>query len=176
MRPAASEASSSQERLVAVEPLGQEGQYALPAEIGEPAVELSHQAVTEAVAPSRAAQEEEEAPVSSRRPLASPPEERLAEMAFGAEEPRPPLHTPPPESGQLPAAPALEFADEDTGVRAAAPQAVIAPETTRVELGAGGQVAAIHGSVQAFHPTSFAELLDASLSLYVTRATRRPRD
>lgn len=168
VHPPVSEASSSQERLVAVEPLeplAQEAQHALPAEVGEPAIEVSRvspQPAAQAAAPPPAAEEEEEPPVSSRRPLAPAPEERLAEMAFGTEEPRPPLHTPPPESGQLPAAPALEFADEDTGVRAAAP---IAPETTRVELGGGGQVAAVHGSVQAFHPTSFAELLDASLSL-----------
>src|SRR6185437_16720296 len=47
-------------------------------------------------------EELEEAPASSRRPVA-PAEERLADLAFGAEEPQPPRHTPPPNSGRLPA-------------------------------------------------------------------------
>ncbi len=52
---------------------------------------------------------EEEAPISSRRVVSSEPEEQLAQMAFGADEPPVPLHTPPPESGRLPSAPADEF-------------------------------------------------------------------
>ena len=48
----------------------------------------------------------DETPASSRRPVAAPPEERLAELAFGSEEPQPARHTPPPKSGRLPAPPA----------------------------------------------------------------------
>lgn len=111
-------------------------------------------------------EEIEEPPVSSRRPLAPQPEERLAEMAFGAEEPRPALHTPPPESGRLPAAPEVEFTDEDTGVHAAPPaSAVLAAEPTRAELSASGGVAAVQGAVRAFQPSTFVELLEASLGL-----------
>jgi hypothetical protein len=61
---------------------------------------------------------EEPAPSSSRRPLTSPPMEKpLEELAFGEEQP-PAIHTPPPESGKLPAAPELvEFDTDTTGVR-----------------------------------------------------------
>jgi hypothetical protein len=71
------------------------------------------------------AEEEEPAPSSSRRPVTSPPsgdaERGLAELAFG-EEPQqsPAMHTPPPESGRLPAAPPVEFDMDVTGVREAA--------------------------------------------------------
>ncbi len=67
--------------------------------------------------------EEEETPASSRRPVAQQPEERIAQIAFGAEEPREPLHTPPPESGRLPAAAVVEFDGDVTGVRDSAPVA-----------------------------------------------------
>ncbi len=61
---------------------------------------------------------EESAPSSSRRPIAPPPAEEIAETAFGAEDlAEPPRHTPPPESGRLPAAPELspviDAGDED---------------------------------------------------------------
>jgi hypothetical protein len=53
------------------------------------------------------AEEEDPAPSSSRRPI-SPPADELAETAFGADDlAEPPRHTPPPESGRLPAAPEL---------------------------------------------------------------------
>jgi hypothetical protein len=156
-----SDAMSSQERLVAVEATAHES---MPEpEARDLAVQPEAQAAAEAAAGE---DEREEPPISSRRPTAPEPEERLAEMAFGAQEPRPPLHTPPPESGRLPAAPAVEFGDEDTGVRSAvvAPAAVTA-ETTRAELAGSDRVAAVHGSVRAFNPASFAELLEASLGL-----------
>jgi hypothetical protein len=172
---AVTDALSSQERLVAVEPAGD----AITAEVPEPAHlpadpaapgELEHPAAAPTHAEAAEPQgddEIDEPPVSSRRPLAPQPEERLAEMAFGAEEPRPALHTPPPESGRLPAAPEVEFGDEDTGVHAAAPpaSAVLASEPTRANLAGGERVAATQGSVRAFHPASFAELLEASLAL-----------
>jgi hypothetical protein len=155
---AVSDAVGSRERMVAAEPVRRE---ALPSELFEPAAEAPP-----AAPPPSADEEVEEPPVSSRRPLAPQPEERLAEMAFGAEEPRPPLHTPPPESGRLPAAPALEFVEEDTGIRAAVvpPPAVVA-ETTRAELTGAGRAAAMHGAVPSFKPATFAELLDATLAL-----------
>ena len=64
------------------------------------------------------AEPEEAAPLSSRRPLGPPPAEVLDQKAFGKEEtPEPAIHTPPPESGKLPAAPELspivELADYD---------------------------------------------------------------
>jgi hypothetical protein len=49
----------------------------------------------------------EAAPSSSPRPLGPPPGEVLEEQAFGADAPAPALHTPPPESGRLPAVPEL---------------------------------------------------------------------
>ncbi|MGH7435673.1 MAG: hypothetical protein ACRENE_08360, partial [Polyangiaceae bacterium] len=151
---AAAEAAS-QERLVMAE----------PEPIGSPEPAAAHEPapVTE-VEPELA---DEEPPASSRRPLAPQPEERLAEMAFGATEPRPAMHTPPPESGRLPAAPPadIDFPDEDTGVHAAHPPTPITPEATRAELSGSASVARTHGSVAAFHPKTFAELLDASLKL-----------
>jgi hypothetical protein len=151
----AAEAASSQERLVMTEPE--------PAEVPEPVGPVS---LPEPAAAAEV-EAEEEPPASSRRPLAPQPEERLAEMAFGATEPRPAMHTPPPESGRLPAAPAadVDFPDEDTGVHAAQPPAPITPQATRAELYPSADVAKTHGAVAAFHPTTFAELLDASLRL-----------
>jgi hypothetical protein len=71
----------------------------------------------------------EEAPASSRRTVAQQPEERIAQIAFGADEPtREPLHTPPPESGRLPAAAAIDFDADVTGVRDSAPVAPLRPD------------------------------------------------
>jgi hypothetical protein len=152
------EATSSQERLVVA---ADAAPIEMPDEL--PAPEPSPPRAAEQVA----AEPIEEPPASSRRPLAPQPEERLAEMAFGAAEPRPPLHTPPPESGRLPAAPEVEFPDEDTGVHAAPSPAssMLTSETTRADLGPGQGVASMQGGVRAFHPATFAELLDASLGL-----------
>ena len=123
----------------------------------------------------------EETPASSRRPVTSPPEERLAELAFGAEEPQPPRHTPPPKSGRLPAPPAVEFDADVTGVRAAAPGAaaddeaplpsappsVLAAQPIRPNLESGPSVVVpdVIGEAQRFAPATFLALLDASLSL-----------
>ncbi|MGD0529380.1 MAG: hypothetical protein ABSE49_29850, partial [Polyangiaceae bacterium] len=116
-----------------------------------------------------AVEEVEEAPRSSRRPVAPEPEERLADMAFGAEEPAPPRHTPPPESGRLPAVPAVEFDGDVTGVREATPIVArpreLVPEATRPALAASDAVADVVGDAQRFAPATFAELLDASLAL-----------
>ncbi len=123
----------------------------------------------------------EETPASSRRPVAPPPEERLAELAFGSEEPQPARHTPPPKSGRLPAPPAVEFDADVTGVRAApglhaddeAPSAqptepsVLSAHSVRADLASGAnlRVADVIGEAQAFAPATFLALLDASLSL-----------
>jgi hypothetical protein len=120
--------------------------------------------------------EEEEPPASSRRPVAPQPEERLAQMAFGAEEP-PPLHTPPPESGRLPSAPA-DYDPDVTGVRHATPliprrnleaaplaSPDLVPEATRPELSPNDRVADVILEAQRFAPPTFLALLDASLGL-----------
>lgn len=116
-----------------------------------------------------AVEEVEEAPLSSRRPVGPEPEERLADMAFGAEEPAPPRHTPPPESGRLPAMPAVEFDGDVTGVREATPivsrPLELVPEATRPALTPSDAVADVVGEAQRFAPATFAELLDASLAL-----------
>ncbi len=119
-------------------------------------------------------------PASSRRLLE--PEDRLAEMAFGEGTPQPPRHTPPPESGRLPAAPPEEFDADVTGVREAMtlsrddesdplepppppPLLAFAPQSTRPVLGARGVVADVVGDAQRFAPATFAALLDATLAL-----------
>lgn len=132
-------------------------------------------------APADVSEEEiEEAPASSRRPVGPQPEERLAEMAFGAEEPSPPRHTPPPESGRLPAAPAVqEFDGDTTGVREAAkpltrppepqpeaqPAAELAPVALHGEIAPSSRVADVVGRSERAAPSKFVELLDASLAL-----------
>ncbi|HEX3769399.1 MAG TPA: hypothetical protein VHV30_00980, partial [Polyangiaceae bacterium] len=128
------------------------------------------------------AEHEEEAPVSSRRPVA-PPEERLAEIAFGSAEPQPPRHTPPPKSGRLPAPAAVEFDGDVTGVRDAVsipsadddvtqplaqpgrPPSVLTGQATRPNLQPAARLPDLIGEAQAFAPATFLELLDASLSL-----------
>jgi hypothetical protein len=175
----APEALGSRERLVAAEPVD-----VLPAQA------RSEEAAPEFLADEADVEEAgeliEEAPLSSRRPVGPQPEERLAEMAFGAREEEPPRHTPPPESGRLPAAPALEFDPDVTGVREATPIAPVRapenhagpdaaasparsrelePEVTHAALPNGDGVADVIGKAQGFEPSSFVALLDASLAL-----------
>jgi len=119
--------------------------------------------------------DDEEAPASSRRPVISEPEERLAEMAFGTGEPQPPRHTPPPESGRLPASPVVEFDPDVTGVRDAAPKASepapqspppeLVPQAMRASLVSSEHVVDVVGAAQRFAPATLMELLDASLAL-----------
>jgi hypothetical protein len=119
------------------------------------------------------------APASSRRPVALPPDEPIADMAFGADE-RPPRHTPPPESGRLPASPVEEFDADVTGVRAAPqaaqgdeiagdvvpPAAKLVPEVTRAVLTSATEgVTDVIGQAQSFAPSTFAAWLDATLGL-----------
>jgi hypothetical protein len=118
----AGESFESRERLVAAAPAFEATDLApevapLPAIEGARAAEVpvaSEEPPPEIISD---VEDVEEAPVSSRRPVALEPEQRLAEMAFGAEEPSPPRHTPPPESGRLPAAPPLAEFGDITGVR-----------------------------------------------------------
>jgi hypothetical protein len=160
------EATESRERLVAAEPVAPEAVQ------DAPVVAVVEESPPELLA---AIEEVEEAPLSSRRPVAPQPEERIADIAFGAEEPSPPRHTPPPESGRLPAAPAAEFESEAdiTGVREAPPVPAIEtprprelrPQSIGASLAAGDAVADVVGEAQLFAPATFVELLDASLAL-----------
>jgi hypothetical protein len=162
----------SEERLVAVqsEP-AEEPTVVLVAAASDsiPPIEVTEVEIVEEE------EEEEEAPISSRRTVASQPEERLADMAFGGEEPRQPLHTPPPESGRLPAAPAVDFDPDVTGVRNAAPIAEhhqepesrreFVPEPVRAQLSPNDRIAEMIAKAQSFAPQTFVALLDASVSL-----------
>jgi hypothetical protein len=149
------EATESRERLVAAEPVIER----VPGVPDEP------EAAPEIIA---SVEDVEEAPVSSRRPVAPQPEERLAEMAFGSEEPQPARHTPPPESGRLPAAPAIEFEGDVTGVHEASKPAApveIVPEATVADLRPSDAVADMVGQARAPAPTTFVAALDASIAL-----------
>jgi hypothetical protein len=172
---AAGEDHGSVERLVAAEPEAAEA----------PSTgETSRVQVQESVPPIDVAElevtgedEEERAPASSRRVVAPEPEERLAQIAFGAEDLPQPIHTPPPESGRLPAAPSAEF-DQDpdvTGVRSATPllprrmmesfPRAIEPEVVRPQLASSDAVGEVIAEAQRFAPATFVALLDASLAL-----------
>jgi hypothetical protein len=120
------------------------------------------------------------APASSRRPVAPPPDEPLADMAFDADESQPPRHTPPPESGRLPASPAQEFDADVTGVRTAPQQVESVPDADLVEAqprvlvaeeiradlsSSADDVSDVVGEAQAFAPATFAAWLDAALGL-----------
>ncbi len=177
-RPAASaavegapgDAHDSRERLVAAEPVSNvgPGEAIAPVQDSMPPIDVAEIEVVE--------NDEEPAPASSRRPVAPEPEERLAEIAFGSEEPPQPLHTPPPESGRLPAAPGASFVpDSDfNGVRSAtpllprrmeAPSHELEPEAVRPELAQSDAVGEVIAQAQRFAPATFVALLDASLAL-----------
>jgi hypothetical protein len=164
-----SDGHDSRERLVAAEFAAPEPapvERAAPVHESTPPLDMADMEVVA---------EEEEPPASSRRTVASQPEERLAQMAFGVEEPRPPLHTPPPESGRLPAAPVAEFDADVTGVRNATPllprrndqpvRRELVPEATRPQLAPSDVVAEVIAEAQRFAPSTFVALLDASLAL-----------
>jgi hypothetical protein len=113
---------------------------------------------------------DEPAPASSRRPVATASENHLT-LAFGSDEPRPPRHTPPPESGRLPSPVGGAFEDDgDVGdVRIDPPgrrsPTELEPEATRAKLEAAAGVADVIGQAQRFSPATFLMLLDASLEL-----------
>jgi hypothetical protein len=191
--PAADRASredhASRERLVAAEPAAMApSASAPPADAAEPA-EPTEMAGAEESMPSVdvteievtaeievAEDEGEPAPASSRRPVAPEPEERLAEIAFGSEEPPQPLHTPPPESGRLPAVPGIPFeSDSDfAGLRTPTPllprrlealSHMLEPEAVRPEIPPSDTVGEVIAQAQRFAPPTFVALLDASLAL-----------
>jgi hypothetical protein len=128
---------------------------------------LAEEAATEEVASSELV---DEAPTSSRRPIAIPEEEYSA-----------PRHTPPPESGKQVAAPSLS-GGETTGVRkSAGPPALPAsaipaaqpaapaplePDVLRSTLPEAAKVASIEGTPAVTpRPKTFGELLDLALDL-----------
>ena len=182
------ELTDSRERLSAapviqVEPSSAEGADAGPAieQMDEQVDELVNE-VNEGGIAGDDDEVIEETPASSRRPVTAPPEERLAELAFGAEEPQPARHTPPPKSGRLPAPPAVEFDADITGVRPApmmsasdeapAPSShvepsVLAAQAVRPSFESGTEIRVVDviGQAQRFAPATFMALLDASLSL-----------
>jgi hypothetical protein len=153
------EVSDSRERLVAAEPVDSAG----PSVIAEVEEEEASDV------------KEEEAPASSRRPVAPAPEERLAELAFGTEEQPATGRTPPPKSGPLPAPP-LEFDADVTGVRKSVPPGAdssdppapvrLTPHVARLQVTEGRDpIVDVIGAAQRFAPPTFISLLDASLSL-----------
>jgi hypothetical protein len=179
------DATDSRERLSAAPPVRLESLPADAEDVGpsiEQVDELANE-VNEGGIPGDDDEGIEETPASSRRPVTAPPEERLAELAFGAEEPQPARHTPPPKSGRLPAPPAVEFDADVTGVRAASTVAthddamapssegrepsVLSAQAVRPNLASGTDVRAVDviGEAQRFAPATFLALLDASLSL-----------
>jgi len=182
-------ALDSRERLVAAEPVAPLAESApapepepspiLSVQIEEPVEELVPELVPEREHEREPEEVEvEEAPASSRRPVAPPPEERLDEMAFGSVEPEPPRHTPPPESGRLPAASEVEFDGDITGVRnasrsahppapapAPAPVIAIVPEATIADLSASDEVADVVSPAHAPEPVTFVGVLDQSIAL-----------
>jgi hypothetical protein len=175
------EGTDSRERLSAAPPelLEPTGDSLDPG----PSLEVEELAeVNEGGIPGDEDEEIEKTPASSRRPVTSPPEERLADLAFGTEESQPPRHTPPPKSGRLPAPPPGEFDPDVTGVRAApvissddetmasphaAEPSVLSAQAVRANLGSGPSVHVVDviGEAQRFAPATFLDLLDASLSL-----------
>jgi hypothetical protein len=164
----------SGERFVVAQRISPEPAPEEPAAGGRPS-ERRVEAVAEPDAHSEESEVMEEAPVSSRRTVVSEPEERLAEMAFGADELQQPIHTPPPESGRLPAAPVDEFDRDITGVRSATPVAPrragdpgpreLVPEVLQPKRAPSDEVVDVIVRAQRFAPSTFVALLDASLDL-----------
>ena len=92
---------------------------------------------------------QEDAPTSSRRPIALSAEER---------------HTPPPESGkQVAASPVSD--EEVTAVRKSSAPPAAGPDVIRPEIPASAPVAAFTGAPTVKRPASFGELLDEALRL-----------
>jgi len=106
------------------------------------------------------------APASSRRPVMPEPEDRLEQMAFGAEDARPPLHTPPPESGRVPAAPSDDFDSDAPPMQDGRhPDEPLLAEATRAVLPSFATVAELTGDASRSMPVTFLAILDEALSL-----------
>jgi hypothetical protein len=161
----------SLERLRAAEPIEEE-----PApntlESGPPPADMSD---VDDLLSSEPESEVEPAPSSSPRPVGPAPAEKLAQMAFG-DESSPSLHTPPPESGRLPAVQQsdLDFDADVTGVREAPKGAPprqepllleLVPEVTAPVVTASAPVAEVVSDAARFKPQTFGDLLEATLSL-----------
>jgi hypothetical protein len=161
------------ERLAAKRPSDREAEILEPDTETPPDVTLSASDTTE------------EPPASSRRAIAET-EPKLEELAFGDAAPAEQPHAPPPESGrQVAAAPVeLDFESEFTGVRprdaepASAPMEkkserpaaasaldASAPEVTTARQAPTARAPLFEGTAPTFKPSSFGELLDATLSL-----------
>jgi hypothetical protein len=113
-------------------------------------------------------EDDESAPASSRRPVAAVSENHLT-LAFGSDEPEPPRHTPPPESGRLPAPSGEGFA-ERTAAHEARPDesaqasmSELLPDATRASLESASPVPDVIGEAQRFAPATFLAWLDASI-------------
>jgi hypothetical protein len=167
----------SSERLVTAAPAEIDASADDPVEVGEASLEAEAPAVVGVVAyeddlgesqplPSEAEDELlENPPASSRRPVAAEPEERLEQMAFGRDDARPPLHTPPPESGRLPTAPAGVFDSDAPASDGAELEPRITADVVRVPLESSLSVAHVTGVVTKPMPATFSALLDDALSL-----------
>jgi len=108
----------------------------------------------------------EHAPASSRRPVMPEPEDHLEQMAFGSEEEPPPIHTPPPESGRMPAAPADEFdSDVDDLRERAHHEEPMVVHATRAVLDSDAPVATMTGDPGRSTPSTFSALLAETLAL-----------
>ncbi len=174
---AAGGAHDSRERLMAAPKTAPDEVSELPPPRALESAPPIEEAEIEIVAQEETA-ELEEPPASSRRPVEPQPEERLAEIAFGNAEPLPPLHTPPPESGRLPAAGAAEFEQggdlgDTHGPTPLLPRRMpetaavreLAPDALRAQLVPSDAVFDVIADAQRFAPATFVALLDASLAL-----------
>jgi hypothetical protein len=112
-----------------------------------------HLAAVIAAEEAQSGELEQDAPTSSRRPIAL--ETRVTEDE--------PHHTPPPESGKQVAAPPTSD-DEVTAVRKSSAPPPETVDVIRPELAQGG-VATFTGVASAPRPASFGELLDEALRL-----------
>lgn len=153
----------SDERIVAAKPIELPVEEDVVVPLVRPAAEEAPQLEVAAEFMSASdleeeAEPEEAAPLSSRRPLGPPPAEVLDQKAFGKEEtPEPAIHTPPPESGKLPAAPELspivEMADYDnqdiTGVHHTPAGERRSTASTEDALAQSGEHAASEPTVEA---------------------------
>jgi hypothetical protein len=95
----------------------------------------------------------EEAPTSSRRPIADADRE--------PEDDRAPRHTPPPESGKQVAAPLASESEPSAVRRSSAPPA----DVIRPQMPAGARVASFSGIPTVTRPATFGELIEEAFNL-----------
>jgi hypothetical protein len=170
--------SDSAERLVVAEAVSELTEGSLPDETAGALVASGTTTSAEGSAAGFDAEEptgatngfedDESAPASSRRPVAAVSENHLT-LAFGSDEPEAPRHTPPPESGRLPA-PSGEGFGERTSPREGRPDesaqtsmSELLPDATRASLESASAVSDVIGEAQRFAPATFLAWLDASI-------------